>query len=233
MQDAAFSAVITLYNEEKNVEPLTRNLMAAFKKELSGRPFELVLVLNGPEDNTPEIARRLSEEFSEISLVALQKNQGYGGGLLAGLSAARGPIIGILDGDEQIESADVAKIFAESLSSSYDLVKAKRTSREDGIQRLIVSTIFNTMFSVMFGQISDDINGKPKVLKRTAYERLRLTATDWFIDAEIMIQAARLGLSVKEVPVVFRRRKAGSSNVRLETLSEFLRNMWNYKNVKK
>jgi glycosyltransferase involved in cell wall biosynthesis len=233
VEDAAFSAVITLYNEEKNVEPLTRNLMAAFKQELSGRPFELVLVLNGPQDNTPEIARRLANEFSEISLVNLEENQGYGGGLLAGLSAARGATVGIFDGDEQIESADVAKIFSTSLSTSYDLVKAKRTGREDGIQRLFVSSIFNTLFSIMFGRISADINGKPKVLKRAAYERLNLTATDWFIDAEIMIQAARLGLSVKEVPVVFRRRKAGSSNVRLETLSEFLKNMWNFKNAKK
>lgn len=231
-QDAKFSAVITLYNEESNVEPLTRNLMSAFREQFPEQSFELVLVLNGPHDRTPEIAKGLASEFKEITLVSLGVNQGYGGGLLAGLSVARGPVVGIFDGDEQIASQDVARIFAAALLEPDDIVKARRTAREDGLQRLVVTKIFNSLFRVMFGKLSADINGKPKVIKRSALDRLKLEATDWFIDAEIMIQAARLNLSVLEIPVTFKRRKSGSSNVRLDTLLEFLKNMWKYRHAK-
>jgi hypothetical protein len=228
----AFSAVVTLYNEERNIEPLTRNLILAFRRLFPEESFELVLVLNGPEDNTPAIAARLAEEFPEVTLVSLPKNRGYGGGLLAGLSVARGPVVGILDGDEQVASEDVALIFNRAVREPYDLVKARRTLREDGWQRLAVTKIYNFLFALLFGRLSSDINGKPKVLKRSALDRLRLTAADWFIDAEIMIQASRLQLSVDEIPVAFRRRKSGSSNVRLETLVEFLKNMWKYRYAK-
>jgi glycosyltransferase involved in cell wall biosynthesis len=229
----AFSAVITLYNEERNVEPLTRNLISAFRKQFSDLPFELVLVLNGPIDRTPEIAGTLAREFKEITLVTLNPNQGYGGGLLAGLAAARGSLVGIFDGDEQIESADVARLFAAALAEPCDLVKARRVSREDGWQRLVITSLYNLLFKLMFGPISDDINGKPKILSRAAYEKLNLQAKDWFIDAEIMTQAKWLGLTVREIPVKFRRRRSGSSNVRFETILEFLRNMWKQHHAKK
>lgn len=228
----AFSAVVTLYNEEANIEPLTRNLIAAFRRWLPERNFELVLVLNGPQDNTPAIAAKLAEDFQEVTLVSLPENRGYGGGLLAGLSVARGPVVGILDGDEQVAAEDVALIFDRAVREPYDIVKARRTLREDGWQRLAVTKVYNVLFALLFGRLSSDVNGKPKVLKRSALDRLTLTAKDWFIDAEIMIQASRLQLSVDEIPVAFRRRRSGSSNVRLATLMEFLKNMWKYRYAK-
>src|SRR5688572_25660661 len=155
--DIDFSAVITLYNEEENVAPLTRNLISAFKQNLPGKPFELVLVLNGPQDKTPEIAADLAREFPEITLVTLKENQGYGGGIQAGLSIARGPLIGYLCGDEQIDAADVARIFNEALQGGHDLVKVTRQVRQDGIQRVLVTRIYNTLFKVMFGSKSSDI----------------------------------------------------------------------------
>jgi hypothetical protein len=89
--------------------------------------------------------------------------------------------------------------------------------------------VYNTLFKAMFGFICQDVNGKPKVLKPEALQRLTLTSTDWFIDAELMLSANKLGMSVEEVPVIFHKRPSGNSNVRLSTIIEFLQNMWNYK----
>lgn len=92
-----------------------------------------------------------------------------------------------------------------------------------------MTTAYNALFRLMFGARSKDINAKPKVFKREALERLKLSARDWFIDAEAMIQAERLALSIKEIPIVFAARKHGSSNVRFSTMVEFLKNMWKYR----
>lgn len=226
------SVVATLYNEEENIRPLAENLISAFREKLSATTYEVVLVLNGPKDNTPKIAEELASKFDEIVLVKLQDNQGFGGGLLAGLRAARGQIVGFIDGDEQILAADVANIFSIALSDPHDIVKAVRVKRHDGIQRLIVTTSYNTLFGIMFGTKSRDINGKPKVFKRTILDKLDLQSTDWFLDGELMINAKRAGLSILEVPVVFQQRKRGSSNVRPSTVIEFFKNMLEYRRGK-
>jgi len=228
----SFSAVITLYNEEGNVEPLTRNLISAFRDKFAREPFELVLVLNGPLDTTPAIAGRLANEYKEITLVRLNANRGYGGGILAGLSVARGDVVGFLCGDEQIESSDVVKVFAEATTSPYDLVKVRRVVRQDGWQRVLVTSVYNQLCALVLGLESRDVNGTPKVFKKDALSRLSLTATDWFLDAEVMIQVHKQGLTVKEIPVVFKMRREGKSNVRFWTVVEFLKNMWKYRHGK-
>lgn len=223
------SIVVTLYNEEENVEPFTTNLINIFRERLPDRQFELVLVLNGPRDRTGEIAVELEQRFSQIRLVSLQENRGFGGGIRAGLQAARADVIGFLDGDEQIAADDVVSIFSIALSDPCDIVKASRLERHDGLQRRMVSGAYNAIFRIMFGGVSKDINGKPKVLKKAALELLHLQSNDWFLDAELMIQARRKGLTIKEVPVVFRQRARGTSKVRASTLIEFLRNLLVYR----
>jgi glycosyltransferase involved in cell wall biosynthesis len=227
------SIVSTLYNEEGNVASLANNLHAAFAGKFPGKLFEIVLVLNGSEDRTPEIAEQVAKQIEQVKLVKLETNRGYGGGIQAGLAQARGRIVGYVDGDEQITSDAAASVFEVALNGDYDLVKAWRTTRQDGWQRRFVTTTYNALFGIMFGNISRDINAKPKVFSRQALEKLRLTANDWFLDAEIMIQAKRHNFSVKEIPVVFEVRKSGSSNVRVSTMIEFLSNMWQYRNGKK
>jgi glycosyltransferase involved in cell wall biosynthesis len=223
------SIVVTLYNEAENVEPMTRNLVSTFRNVCNSEPFELVLVLNGSQDQTPEKARELAAEFPEVILVSLKTNQGYGGGVRAGLAAASGELIGYTDADEQIYAEETAKVYSAALAGNYDLVKAVRTVRQDGWKRFVVTTIYNLLFRFMFGITRKDINAKPKVFKRHVLERLKLTSSDWFIDAKVMIQAKQLKLSVAEVPIFFRARARGNSNVRLSTIMEFLVNMWKYR----
>lgn len=226
------SVVATLYNEEESIRPLVENLISAFREKLSATTFEVVIVLNGPKDNTPKIADQLASKFSELVLIQLRENQGMGGGMLAGLRAARGQVIGFIDGDEQILAEDVANIFSIAIDDPHDIVKAVRVKRHDGIQRLIVTTTYNALFGIMFGIRNKDINGKPKVFKRRVLEALDLRATDWFLDGEFMIKAHRFGFSILEIPVVFQPRKHGSSNVRVATVIEFLKNMLEYRRGK-
>lgn len=225
----AFSAVITLYNEEGNIEPLTRSLIDSFRTHMAGIPFELVLVINGSEDRTGQIALELEKQFDELTLVMVKKNRGYGGGTLAGLANARGDVVGFLDGDQQVAAEDVARVFKACIEGKHDIVKILRVVREDGPLRVFQSRCFNALFRMLFGGTSRDVNSKPKVLKRKALERMNLRSTDWFLDAEVMIEAVRLNLSVLEIPVVWMEREHGSSNIRLSSAVEFFKNMIRYR----
>ena len=67
--------------------------------------------------------------------------------------------------------------------------------------------------------------GKPKAFTRAALARLAMRSDDWFIDAELMLGALRAGMTIREVPVDFRRIETRASFVRLGAVSEFARHM--------
>jgi hypothetical protein len=132
----------------------------------------------------------------------------------------------VIDGDEQNPFEDVLRAYRLLAESGADLVKGRRAERFDGPLRHLVSVVYNALFLMLFRTRGLwDINGKPKGLRRSAYEQLRLTADDWFIDAEIVLQARERGLKVVELPVVFHQNQARRSFVRGEAVLEFLRNM--------
>ena len=141
----------------------------------------------------------------------------------SGLAAAQGDYLVVIDGDAQNPVEDLVKMYREMKATGADVMKGRRIARFDGPYRRVVSGVFNALFMVVFRTHGLwDINGKPKGMTRRAYEQLQLTSDDWFIDAEIMISARRLGFEVAEMPVVFRRNDERASFVRVSAISEFL-----------
>ncbi len=74
-----------------------------------------------------------------------------------------------------------------------------------------------------------DINSKPKIITRDAYSKMNLKSTDWFIDAEIMIQARSLKLKIEKIPVIFSANESRKSFVRFGAIAEFIFNLIKYR----
>jgi glycosyltransferase involved in cell wall biosynthesis len=220
------SAVILCYRAGENV----RRVAAGFHAELaaSGVPFELILVANydDPADRTPALAAEFARENERVEVLMEPKQGAMGWDMRRGLEAAKGSFLVVIDGDEQNPFEDVLRAYRLLVDSGADLVKGRRAERFDGPLRHLVSVVYNALFLLLFRTRGLwDINGKPKGLRRSAYEQLRLSANDWFIDAEIVLQTRDLGLKIKELPVVFHQNQARRSFVRGEAVLEFLRNM--------
>ncbi|MEW6698680.1 MAG: glycosyltransferase family 2 protein [Bacillota bacterium] len=226
-QGPKLSLVIPMYNEEANAERVAGELQAELEREKIRH--ELVLVDNGSSDNTGFILAQLAQESPFIKVVRVPQNQGYGWGIINGLRWASGDYLGFMGGDGQIDPRDVTRVFREILTGEYQLGKVNRCQRQDGLTRKLVSHIFNKLFVYTFKVNVGDINGSPKIMSRRCYEELNLSSKDWFLDAEVMLKANYLKVTVAEVPVVFRRREAGNSSVRVGTVWEFLRNMAAYR----
>ena len=113
----------------------------------------------------------------------------------SGFAAARGDYLLVIDGDAQNPPEDLAEMYRRMKANRADVMKGRRIARFDGPYRRIVSGGFNLLFMLLFRTRGLwDINGKPKGLTRAAYEQLELTSDDWFIDAEIVLEARRKGL---------------------------------------
>ena len=195
--------------------------------------YQLVLVGNyvaGSGDTTPDVVRELAAGDPRIVCSAVEKQGMMGWDMRSGLSLATGEHVAIIDGDGQVLVEDLVRIYRLLREQGLDLAKTYRTRRGDGLKRKLFSLVFNGLFHLLFpGLAVRDINAKPKILTRSAYERLTLQSDDWFIDAEIMLQARRLGFRIGEIETEFLGLTGRRSFVKMSAVIEFLRNLVRYR----
>ncbi|KKQ57723.1 MAG: Glycosyl transferase family 2 [Parcubacteria group bacterium GW2011_GWA2_38_13] len=195
--------------------------------------YELMLVgnyLKDSHDITPIVVADIASNDSRIRYIAKVKEGMMGWDMKSGLEIASGQYIAVIDGDGQMPIGDIAKVYKKIKDEKFDLVKTFRIKRGDSVWRKCISAVYNNIFHILFpGLHTKDINAKPKIFTRQAYEKFHLTSDDWFIDAEIMIQARRLNLKIGEIPTVFLGLTGRRSFIKMGTVFEFLRNMIRYR----
>jgi len=224
-QRPALSLAVPCYNEADSIRNTAQRLTEAFQaRNIS---LELVLVDNGSSDATGRIIDEMAAEGMPVVKEVVVQNEGYGNGVLRGLARCRGEHVGFICADGQVEAHDVVKLYEVAAhATAPKLVKVRRRFRMDGFKRKIVSIVFNVVANVVYGGLrSIDINGNPKIFPGEYLPRMELTSKDWFLDAEVMIKAKRLGLSVFEMNVIAQMREEGVSHVRSSTIWEFVRNL--------
>ena len=82
-----------------------------------------------------------------------------------------------------------------------------------------------SMHPLFPGLKSRDVYSKPKIFTTAALEKLNLISDDWFIEAEMMIQARRLNFKIEEIPAVFRQLEGRKSFIGLAAILEFIKNL--------
>ena len=144
----------------------------------------------------------------------------------SGLRAATGRYVALIDGDEQVPADEVRVVYEVMSQGGLDLVTTFRCERGDGLWRIFNSWAYNMVFRILFPGLNlRDVNSKPKIFTREFLDRLDLRSDDWFLDAEICIQARRLGARIRQVPTVFLRPTHRKSFVGPRAVVEFLWNL--------
>lgn len=228
------SIVVLGYKAGYGLKPLIEKLQQSIASVK--RSYEIILVANyweRNEDSTPKVAKELGEKISTVRPICKVKKEGEGMGwdMREGLKLARGKYIAVLDGDAQNPVEDVARACTLLIDHpEIELVKARRVKRYDGLTRILVSRVYNLLFKLLFqSNPLDDINGKPKAFTKEIYQRLNLTANDWFIDAEIMLESMQLNLKISEFETKFYKNPYRSTFVKISTVFEFLDNLIQYR----
>ncbi len=229
--DIELSIVILCYRSEESIIPFalrTKELAS----QLSDR-FEIVLVGNyweGSGDHTKEVVEHIASEDKVFRAICKPKEGMMGWDMRKGLEDARGQYICVIDGDGQFPIESIAQCYHKIKEGGLGLVKTYREQRNDGFYRRTISGVYNFLFMILFSNLkSKDVNSKPKIMTREAYERLDLRSDDWFIDAEIMIQVGRHRIPFHEFPVVFKELEGRQSFVRVGAIFEFMKNLISYR----
>lgn len=230
MTEPHFSLVVLCYRSGQNIIPFVERLQRTLSR--CNFSWELVLVGNyieGSDDETPEVVTKLAERSDNIRTVIRPKQGMMGWDMRMGLDAARGTYIGVIDGDGQFPPESIIACLLKCELEDLDLTKTYRVIRDDGLYRRLISTVYNAIFSLLFGFKVRDVNSKPKIIRRDKYELLHLESDDWFADAEIVIRAHELGLKVGETPVHFKINDNRGSFVKPKAILEFTSNLLRYR----
>jgi dolichol-phosphate mannosyltransferase len=201
MNDAvlAVSVVVPVFNEEENMSILQSELREA----LARLDYEIIFVDDGSTDRSAEKI----EVAPNIRVIRFEKNTGQSAALYAGIRAARGKTIVMIDSDLQNDPADIPRLL-EELSRGADLVCGYRAKRKDTFTKRLTSRIANFVRSRFTKDYVRDTGCTLKAMRRECAGALvPFKGMHRFIPA--LIRGA--GYQLVEIPVNHRPRRFGQT----------------------
>jgi glycosyltransferase involved in cell wall biosynthesis len=193
------SVIIPILNEEKNI-PI---LQSEIDTSLAGFVYEIVFVDDASTDGSLEAIR----SNPNVVVLRFAKNEGQSAAMLAGMRAARGRVIVLIDGDLQNDPADIPRLIAK-VHEGADLVCGYRARRADSLSKKITSRVANFVRSRFVGDGIRDTGCTLKAMRRECVDAMvPFKGMHRFIPALVK----NAGYNLVEIPVNHRHRQYGIS----------------------
>ena len=202
----SLSLVLPAHNEAENLAWLLPH--AARVLPTLAERFEVVVVDDGSNDGSGELARRVAAEHHlDLQVLRHDRKSGYGATVGDGLRAARLDYVAFTDADGQFELADLGRLIP--LLARADLVGGWRAERQDAAMRSVVSFVFNTLVLLLYRLPYRDLDCAMKVMRREVLDTVDLRARSALLNTELYYKARRAGFRIAQCPVPHHPRRAG------------------------
>ncbi len=215
-----FSLVIPCYNEAASLPLL---LERCAKVAVPGQR-EVVLVDNGSTDNTPRVLVERLPRYPGCRSVRVPVNQGYGFGILSGLRAAEGDILGWTHADLQTDPLDALRGLELFERYGRDVfVKGSRYGRP--VADVFFTVGMSAFETAILKKPLWDINAQPTMFSRDFFLTWHAPPHAFSLDLYAYYKARVTGLSIRRFPVYFGARAHGASrwNVNWQAKVRFIR----------
>ncbi len=198
------TVVIPCYNEEARLGASLDALLAFLSER--GDPFEIVIVDDGSTDRTADCARTRSDP--RLRIIVLPRNRGKGAAVKAGVMAAQGDRILMMDADLSTPLEELEKL-SRALDAGADVAIGSRAlerslvTRPQGLFRDRIGRAFNGVVrTLLVPGIRDSQCGFKLFLAPVAKSIFRnVRCRGWAFDVEVLLVAKRMGFVVREIPV--------------------------------
>lgn len=202
------SFVYPIYNEIENLPRLLPETERIAQGVSMG--YEAVLVDDGSTDGSGQFIAQLAARHPNVKALHHARNRGLGAAIRTGLANASQDLVLYMDSDFPV-TAEEARKALDGLPPDTDMLIGFRMGRAEGMRREVMSWTYNRLIRWTFGLRVRDVNFAFKVIRRSLLERMRLCSEGSFIDAEILLEAQRLGARIREVGLPYHPRVAGVS----------------------
>ncbi|ASJ16065.1 dolichol-P-glucose synthetase [Thermococcus chitonophagus] len=194
------SVILPTMNEEEAIKAVLPRIKEVL--EDMGVEYEIIVV-DKSQDRTPEIAQRLGAK------VIRQRSKGYGGAYLEGFKVAKGKYIVMMDPDGSYPPEDIPRLLEPLMKDEADLVICTRLKGKilpgamPWLHRYIGNPLLTKILDVFFKTNVSDAHCGMRAFKREVLERLNLKCRGMEFASEMIIEAVRAGLRIKEVPITY------------------------------
>jgi glycosyltransferase involved in cell wall biosynthesis len=199
------SVVIPCLNEAENIEECVDRAFDALA--VHRIPGEVIVVDNGSEDESAELARGAG------ATVIDEPRRGYGSAYLAGFAAARGDYIVMIDADLTYDFEEIPR-FVQELDEGAELVMGNRLKSVQPGAMSLLSRLGNPLLSGLLNMLYrtpvGDAHCGMRAFRRDLLPALDLQSTGMEFASEMVIRASRAGLDIREFPIALHPRGGAS-----------------------
>jgi hypothetical protein len=213
------SIIIPASNEEGNIENIIKRIPKLSEKD------ELIFIEGNSKDNTWEKIKAESEKNKNQKEIIFAKQEGKGKGdaVRKGFSLATKDILMILDADLTVPPEDLVKFYKAIITNKGEFINGSRLvypleKQSMRFLNLLGNKFFALSFSYLTGQRFKDTLCGTKVISRKNYLKIAENRSyfgnfDPFGDFDLIFGATKLGLKIVEIPVRYKERVYGRSNI--------------------
>lgn len=228
------SVIIPAYNES---ERLPKTLFDIDKHlSIVDYSYEIIVVNDGSQDNTAEVADKLTKVIRNLRLIDNQRNKGKGGVVAQGMLEAKGTIRLFSDSDNAT-SIDQFNKLLPYFKEGYQVVIGSRATKDADVAvkqpfyRRFLGRLGNLIIKILVVPgIKDTQCGFKAFTEEAAVEIFsRLTIKRWSFDVEVLALAKLLGYKIKEVGVrwINDPKSTVKGSAYLKTLLDVAKIRWN------
>lgn len=199
------SVIVPVLNEEESLDQLWDEISATADHAVER--YEVIFIDDGSTDGSWRAINRLSTADERISGIRLRRNFGKAAALTAGMQAAKGDLILMMDADLQDDPAEIPA-FLEQIENGFDVVNGWKQRRLDPWHKVYPSRIFNWLVSRLTGLVLHDHNCGLKMFRSAVADEIQIYGE---LHRFIPVLAFARGFKVTELPVHHRARQHGYS----------------------
>jgi SAM-dependent methyltransferase len=212
------SVIIPARNESGNIEDAVK------RTPEMGLGTELIFVEGHSKDDTWEVLHRVKAKYPQRNIKVLkQQGIGKGGAVRDGFAAATGDLLFVLDADLTVPPEELPKFYEAARSGTAELVNGVRLvypMEEEAMQflNMVANKFFSLAFSWLLGQKIKDTLCGTKTLFHDDYNDIAANRAyfgefDPFGDYDLIFGAAKLNLRMVDLPIRYRARAYGQTNI--------------------
>ncbi len=224
-----FSLIIPSYNEGDNIQQIIIILCQLLEQAIPGK-YELIVVDDNSPDKTWKLAQELTPKYPQLRVMRRDKEKGLATAVIRGWQAARGEILGVIDGDLQHPPEVLLKLWQE-IERGADLAVASRNIEDGGISDWSIIRRFLSRGAQMAGlimlpevvsRLSDPMSGY-FLVRRDVLVGQTLKPLGYKILIEVLARGRIRWIG--EVGYIFQERENGASKVTAKQYAEYIQHL--------
>jgi glycosyltransferase involved in cell wall biosynthesis len=201
------SVVIPTLNEAGNI----LETVTTIQKEISYIK-EIIIVDGNSTDGTQEIVKD-----TNFCRLIIEPRRGYGLALRTGIKNAKGDVVVMVDGDGTYEVKHINLLIDTLTKNDAELCQATRMydlRKAMGFTNFVANKIITFFFDFFYSQFLSDTQSGFRAISRSALEKVELHEDDMAFATEMLVQFAKKGFKMVEVPSAYRARRYGNPKMR-------------------